>query len=284
MMNGHNRYRTIWVSDFHLGTRNTKAHFLLDFLRHNDSEFLYLVGDIFDGWALARSWYWPQVHNDVIQKILRKARKGTNVTYIPGNHDEFARNFVDFHFGGIATRNSCIHNTADGRQLLVLHGDEFDGVVQYARWLSLLGAKAYQLALNMNRWYNQLRKWWGLPYWSLSAYLKQKTKRAVQHVACFEKAVAREARKYEVDGVVCGHIHQAEIREIDGVVYCNDGDWVESCTALVEHIDGRLEIIHWTPEGHQLTHAKKRNERMLVESKVRNLEHVLNPVLNSIGR
>ena len=250
-MNGQNQYRTIWISDFHLGTRNTKALYLLDFLKHNESEYLYLVGDIFDGWALSRSWYWPQVHNDVVQKILRKARKGTRITYIPGNHDEFARNFVDFNFGGIATRMSCIHTTLDGQQMLVLHGDKFDGVVQYARWLSILGAKAYQLALNMNRWYNQLRRWGGLPYWSLSAYLKQKTKRAIQHIANFEAAVAREAIRSDVDGVVCGHIHQAEIRMIDDVLYCNSGDWVESCTALVEHVDGRLEVIEWTVDDSQ---------------------------------
>lgn len=245
MINGSNRYRSIWISDFHLGTRNTRSAFLLDFLRKNESDYLYLVGDIIDGWALSKTWYWPQEHNDIIQKLLRKVRKGTRVIYIPGNHDEFARDFVDLQIGGIATRSQCIHTTIDGRQLLVLHGDEFDGVIQYAKWLSLLGARAYQLALNMNRWYNQLRRFWGLPYWSLSAYLKNKTKRAVQHIANFENVVMLEAKKCEVDGVVCGHIHHAEIRNVDGVQYCNAGDWVESCTALVEHVDGRLEIIKW---------------------------------------
>ncbi|MEM8484735.1 MAG: UDP-2,3-diacylglucosamine diphosphatase [Bacteroidota bacterium] len=245
-MNGPNKHRAIWISDFHLGTRNTKADFLLDFLKANDSEYLYLVGDVIDGWALGKSWYWPQQHNDVIQKILRKARKGTRVTYIPGNHDNFARGFIDLQFGGIHTKLRSIHTTLDGRQLLVLHGDEFDGVIKYAQWLSVLGAKAYQLTLSMNRWYNVVRGWFDLPYWSLSAYLKQKAKRAVQHVANFEEAVATEALKYEVEGVVCGHIHHAEIRNIDGVLYCNAGDWVESCTALVEHVDGKLEIINWS--------------------------------------
>ena len=239
------RYRTIWISDFHLGTKNTKADFLLDFLRSNDSDYLYLVGDIFDGWALGKSWYWPQVHNDVIQKVLRKVRKGTKVTYIPGNHDEFARGFVDMQFGGIVTKLESIHTTVDGRQLLVLHGDRFDGVIKYARWVSLLGAKAYQLTLVMNRWFNYIRKRMGFSYWSLSAYLKTKTKRAVQHIAQFESAVVKEAKKYEVDGVVCGHIHHAEVQEINGILYLNTGDWVESCTALVEHVDGTLEVLRW---------------------------------------
>ena len=244
------RYRTIWISDFHLGTRNTKAEFLLDFLRNNDSDYLYLVGDIFDGWALGKSWYWPQLHNDVVQKLLRKVRKGTKVTYIPGNHDEFARGFVDMNFGGIATKMQCIHTTVDGRQLLVLHGDQFDGVIKYAKWISVLGAAAYELSLVINRWFNHFRKWMGLSYWSLSAYLKNKAKRAVQHIAEFERVVVNEAKKYEVEGVVCGHIHHAEIQELNGILYLNTGDWVESCTALVEHVDGTLEVIRWSnPEN-----------------------------------
>lgn len=255
MMDQECRYRTIWISDFHLGTKNTRAEFLLDFLKNNESDYLYLVGDIFDGWALGKSWYWPQLHNDVIQKLLRKARKGTKVIYIPGNHDEFARGFVDMNFGGISTKTQCIHTTVDGRQLLILHGDQFDGVIQYAKWISLLGAVAYEAALAMNRWYNVFRKLMGKPYWSLSAYLKNKAKRAVQHIANFEKAVVNEARKYEVEGVVCGHIHHPEIREIEGIVYCNTGDWVESCTALVEHVDGTLEILRWSDPG-------KRPERL----------------------
>ncbi len=268
MIGGPNRYRSIWISDVHLGTRHVKDADLLDFLRNNESEYLYLVGDIFDGWALGKTWHWPQSHNDIVQKILRKVRKGTRVTYIPGNHDEFARAFVDQHFGGIATRMNAIHTLADGRQFIVLHGDEFDGVVQYAKWLSVLGARAYQLTLTANYWYNRIRRWFNLPYWSLSAYLKHKTKRAVQHIANFETTVAQEARQYEADGVICGHIHHAEIREIDGVTYCNTGDWVESCTALVEHIDGTLEIVRWIDRGHQAYRKERAEPSTLVTNGV----------------
>jgi UDP-2,3-diacylglucosamine pyrophosphatase LpxH len=240
------RYRTIWISDFHLGTRDCRADLLLDFLRHNDAERWYLVGDVFDGWALRKSWYWEQTHNDVVQKLLRKARKGARVTYIPGNHDEFAREFVGNRFGEIAVQRSAVHTTADGKQLLVLHGDEFDGIIRHARWLSKLGSSAYRFALATNRHYNTLRKRMGRPYWSLSAWLKGKTKRAVQFVADFSTAVAAEAAKHDVDGVVCGHIHCADDRMLGDVRYLNCGDWVESCTALVEHHDGRLELIWWT--------------------------------------
>lgn len=152
------RYRTIWLSDFHLGTRECKAAFLLDFLRHSESQYLYLVGDIVDGWALKRSWYWDQHHNDVVQKMLRKARKGTQVTYIPGNHDEFARDYAGQSFGPVRVEPRLVHTTADGRRLLVLHGDEFDGVVRHARWLFLLGAGAYAVALKLNRLFNQARR------------------------------------------------------------------------------------------------------------------------------
>jgi UDP-2,3-diacylglucosamine pyrophosphatase LpxH len=239
------RYRTIWLSDIHLGTRGCKAEFLLDFLRCNESETLYLVGDIIDGWRLRRSWYWAQSHNDVIQKVLRKARKGTHVTYIPGNHDEWLRDYTGLEFGGIALMDEVIHTTADGKRLLILHGDAFDGVVKYARWLALLGDWAYTLTLWVNNHFNHIRRKLGYPYWSLSAYLKGKVKNAVEYVGNFAEAVAEEARRRGVDGVVCGHIHKAEIRDLGGLLYCNDGDWVESCTALVEHLDGRLEIINW---------------------------------------
>ena len=257
-MNTRKRYRTLWISDVHLGTREAKAELLLDFLRHHVADRLYLVGDIFDGWALKRSWYWPAAHNDVLQMLLGRARSGTDITYIPGNHDEAARAFPGFEFGGITVQAEAVHTTADGRRLLILHGDEFDGVVRHARWLSLLGAAAYSAILKLNRPVNRIRRWCGLPYWSLSAYLKYKTKRAVQFIADFEEAVARAARKEAVDGVVCGHIHHAEMRTIQGVLYCNTGDWVESCTALAEHLDGRLEIIHALPtacaSGAAMTH------------------------------
>jgi UDP-2,3-diacylglucosamine pyrophosphatase LpxH len=240
------RYRSIWISDLHLGTRNSQTRFLLDFLRSTESDYLYLVGDIIDGWALKRSWYWPQSHNDVIQKMLRKARKGTQVTLISGNHDEFLRKFGRQQFGRITITPQAIHQTADGRKFLVLHGDQFDNVMKYARWLALLGDQAYEIALTVNRWFNHFRLKMGYPYWSLSSYLKHKVKNAVNFISAFEKTVVQESRHQKVDGVICGHIHHAEMREIDGMLYCNSGDWVESCTALVEHLDGRLEIIRWT--------------------------------------
>jgi len=240
------RFRTIWISDVHLGTKHTRAEDLLSFLKSVESEQLYLVGDIFDGWALARNWLWKQSHNDVVQKLLRKGRKGTHMVYIPGNHDEFARDYVGLRFGEILVERECIHTLADGRRLLVLHGDEFDGIIRYAKWLQILGAIAYGFALGLNSVYNKARQAMGQPYWSLSAYLKKRTKQALQYIDDFEQLVAERARKEGVEGVVCGHIHQAEMREIDGIQYLNTGDWVESCTALVEHMDGTLEILDWT--------------------------------------
>jgi UDP-2,3-diacylglucosamine pyrophosphatase LpxH len=239
------RYRTIWISDIHLGTRGCKAAYLLEFLKVTESETLYLVGDIIDGWRLKRSWYWTQEQNDVLQKLLRKARKGTRVIYVPGNHDEAGRDYTDMQFGGISVVMEATHVTADRKRLLVVHGDHFDGIVRYAKWLAVLGDHAYTLALSLNTAFNHLRHRIGLPYWSLSAYLKHKVKNAVAYISDYEEAVAEEARRRGVDGVVCGHIHHAEIRQIGGVLYCNDGDWVESCTALVEHFDGRLEILRW---------------------------------------
>jgi UDP-2,3-diacylglucosamine pyrophosphatase LpxH len=243
---GRRRYRSVWISDLHLGTPGCQAVALLDFLKHVESENLFLVGDIIDGWQLRRSWCWPQAHNDVIQKLLRKARKGTKVVFIPGNHDEFARKYVEHNFGGVDVAEEWIHETADGRKLWIVHGDLFDGVIQCAKWLAHVGDSAYEFTLKLNRHFNSLRARLGLPYWSLSKYLKLKVKRAVSYVGDFESAVAREARKRGVHGVVCGHIHHAELRDIDGILYANDGDWVESLTALVEHADGHLEILDWS--------------------------------------
>ncbi len=242
------RYRTIWISDVHLGLRACKAARLLDFLRHNDSDYLYLVGDIVDGWQLKRSWFWEQRHNDVIQKPLRKARKGTRVIYIPGNHDEFAREFTGLDFGGIAVRPMAVHQTADGRRLLVMHGDEFDGVIHHARWLAVLGGWAYDVVLNFTYWVNRIRRKWGGAEWSLSAYLKTKVKNIVQFISRYEQALIQEVSKYGLDGIVCGHIHHADLRNVTGLLYANTGDWVESCTALVEHYDGSLEVIEWTSD------------------------------------
>ena len=239
------RYRTVFISDLHLGTPGCRAEDLLDFLKASSCEHLYLVGDIIDGWQLRRRWYWPQAHNDVVQKLLRAARKGCRVTFVPGNHDEFARGFIGHQFGGIEVVDDAVHVTADGKRLWVTHGDYFDGVIQYAKWLAYVGDNLYEFTLKLNRHLNHLRAKFGLPYWSLSAYLKLKVKKAVSFINDFEQAVAHEAKKRGHQGVVCGHIHHAEIREVEGVLYCNDGDWVESLTALVEHHDGRLEILRW---------------------------------------
>ena len=238
-------YRAIWISDVHLGTPGCQAKFLLDFLKHNESDTLYLVGDIIDGWRLKKSIYWPQSHNDVVQKILRKARKGTEVVYVPGNHDESIRQFLGLSFGEIKVVPEAIHTTADGRKLWITHGDLFDGVMQYAKWLAYVGDNLYSLILYFNRYLNLLRIRMGMQYWSLSQYLKHQVKNAVSYIADFEMIMAREARLRGCQGVVCGHIHKAEIRMIDNLLYCNDGDWVESLTALVETHEGELKIVHW---------------------------------------
>jgi UDP-2,3-diacylglucosamine pyrophosphatase LpxH len=238
-------YRAIWISDVHLGTPGCQAKFLLDFLKHNESDSLYLVGDIIDGWRLKKSIYWPQSHNDVVQKILRKARKGTEVVYVPGNHDESIRQFLGLSFGEIKVVPEAIHTTADGRKLWITHGDLFDGVMEYAKWLAYVGDNLYSLILYFNRYLNLLRVRMGMQYWSLSQYLKHQVKNAVSYIADFEMIMAREARLRGCQGVVCGHIHKAEIRMIDNLLYCNDGDWVESLTALVETHEGELKIVHW---------------------------------------
>jgi UDP-2,3-diacylglucosamine pyrophosphatase LpxH len=238
-------YRSVFISDVHLGTRGCQAELLLDFLRHVTCERLFLVGDIVDGWKMKGGWHWPQTHNDVVQKILRLARKGAMVTYIPGNHDDRVRDFCGVHFGGVTVARDAVHQTVDGRRFLVVHGDEFDAVVRHAAWLGFAGDIAYRALLTLNTALNRLRRRFGFGYWSLSAFLKSKVKNALQFIDNFEAALADEARRRNVDGVICGHIHKAEMRDIAGVLYINDGDWVESCTALVEHCDGRLELLNW---------------------------------------
>jgi UDP-2,3-diacylglucosamine pyrophosphatase LpxH len=240
-------YRTIFISDTHLGTRGCRSEFLADFLRKSTCHNLFLVGDIIDGWRLRKSWYWDQHHDEVLKQIVRHARAGTEVTYIPGNHDEMFRNWlpIGLEICGIRMQRESEHTTADGKRLLIMHGDEFDSVVRYAKFLALLGDWAYTAALVINRWFNAVRRRLGYPYWSLSAWAKRQVKEAVKAIDRFEFALADEARRRGFDGVVCGHIHHAEIREVAGVLYLNDGDWVESCTALVEHHDGRLELIDW---------------------------------------
>jgi UDP-2,3-diacylglucosamine pyrophosphatase LpxH len=239
------RYRTLFLSDLHLGARAAQAELLLDFLKHNDAATIYLVGDIVDGWKLRRGWHWPQAHNDVVQKLLRKARKGARVIYVPGNHDEFARDYTGLTFGGVDVLDHAVHETAAGKKMLVIHGDQFDIVVRNARWLAHLGDWGYDFAIFANTWLNRARRLFGVGYWSLSAWIKYRVKNAVNFIGDFEATLATEARRRGVDGVICGHIHHAAIRDIDGILYVNTGDFVESCTAIAENADGAFEILHW---------------------------------------
>jgi UDP-2,3-diacylglucosamine pyrophosphatase LpxH len=246
------RYRAIWISDFHLGTRGCQAVRLLDFLKHTESDFLYLVGDIVDGWQLKKKWYWPQTHNDIVQKIIRRAHNGTQVFFIPGNHDEAARNFCGLRFGDVQVVDQAMHTTVSGQRLLVLHGDQFDAFLHHAKWLAKLGNTAYSFLLRVNALLNFVRRKMGFSYWSLSAYLKHKVKNAMEHISAYETLVADEARRNGADGIVCGHIHQIDMRKIGSVLYCNDGDWVESCTALAEDMHGHLLLIDWINGRDQL--------------------------------
>ena len=257
-------YRTLFLSDIHLGTRGCQAELLLDFLRHNDAETIYLIGDIVDGWRLKSGWYWPQAHNDVLQKLLRKVRKGARMIYVPGNHDEFARDYIGMVFGGVEVADHAYHMTADKKRLLIVHGDQFDIVVQHARWLAWLGDWAYTLALWLNLGFNKIRRRLGFPYWSFSAWAKLKVKNAVNFIGAFETALAEAARRHQANGVVCGHIHHAVIRDIDGITYINTGDFVESCTAVAEHEDGRLEVLCW-----QMTAEEQRIAAITADKRTR---------------
>ena len=239
----------LFLSDLHLGTKGCQAERVLDFLRWHDADLIYLVGDIVDGWQLRHGWYWPQAHNDVVQKLLRKARKGARIVYVPGNHDEFLREYYGTHFGGVEVAETAIHEARDGRRYLVIHGDHFDMVVKHARWLAYLGDYAYTAALLLNRAFNAGRRLLGFPYWSLSQWLKLKVKNAVSYIGEYERTLVAEAHRHKVDGVICGHIHHAAIHDDFGVRYINCGDWVESCTAVVEHFDGRMEVVCWTGEA-----------------------------------
>lgn len=242
------RFRTIWISDVHLGTRGCNADMLIDFLDRTDSDTMYLVGDMIDGWRLKKRFHWPQAHNDVVWRLMKRAKRGTRMIYIPGNHDEMFRQFVGMRFGGIAIRRRAVHTCADGSRLLVLHGDEFDAVTMAQPWLAHIGDGAYTMLMGVNRWFNAVRRRLGMPYWSLSQHAKARVKNAVAFVSRFEEVVAKAADSRGVDGVVCGHIHTADMRTIGDIRYYNDGDWVESCTALVEHFDGRMEILNWADE------------------------------------
>lgn len=257
------RYRSVFISDTHLGTKAARVDLLLDFLKTVHCEQLYLVGDIIDGWQIKRSWYWDTTHNDVIRRVLKLAKQGVKVVYVPGNHDEGLRGFEGYDLAGVSLAHEVIYEGANGKRYWVLHGDQFDGVVKYAKWLAHIGDRAYGMLLRMNTSINGVRRFLGYDYWSLSAYLKHKVKNAVEYIGKYEEAVAMEAKRRGVDGVICGHIHHAECRDFDGVTYMNDGDWVESCTALVEHHDGRFEILHWADIvaarniGMQTTKAKR---------------------------
>ena len=258
------RYRSVWISDIHLGTKGCKAAYLDNFLESMTCDKLYLVGDIIDGWVLARgASYFPQEHVNIIRRVLNKARKDTRVFYVVGNHDEFARKFLEYDiaWGNIQFGNEFIHERVNGESLLVVHGDLYDTVTRYHKWVSHLGDIGYNLLISTNRWFNQLRSWLGLGYWSLSAHIKNQVKQAVEFINSFEDALARECKERNLDGVICGHIHHAEMKEIDGVMYYNDGDWVESCTALVEHFDGRMEIVTWHNVGHEKKPKKPKKSK-----------------------
>lgn len=254
-------YRTIWISDLHLGTRGCQAEALIRFLKEHSCDQLYLVGDIIDGWRLKKNLFWPQSHVNVVRRILTLSKRGTEVIYVTGNHDEFLRGYGEAAFGSIYLVDEYEHTTADGKRLLVLHGDRFDTVVRYHKWVAHLGDVAYESLLVLNRWFNGARRLLGYDYWSLSAFLKHRVKQAVSFITDFEETLAYECRRRGYDGVVCGHIHHAEIRTIDDVDYFNCGDWVESCSALVEDQDGKIEIIHWLEE--------ERKQEQLLEEKGR---------------
>ncbi|TCZ59683.1 UDP-2,3-diacylglucosamine diphosphatase [Roseicella aquatilis] len=239
------RFRSIFLSDVHLGTRGCQSEVLLDFLQSSDCDTLYLVGDIIDGWRLRKAWYWHESFDAVLRQVLEMARRGVKVVYIPGNHDELLRDWLGLEIAGVRLVPEAVHQAADGRRYLVLHGDEFDGVIRYAKFLAHLGDWAYDWALVLNRLFNVVRRHLGYPYWSLSQWLKLQVKGAVKAIDRFEVALAGEARRRGLDGVICGHIHHAEMRMVQGIAYMNDGDWVESCSALVEHEDGRFELLDW---------------------------------------
>lgn len=244
------KQRAVFISDTHLGTRDAQSEYLLDFLRNTECEYLYLLGDIIDIWKLRSGWHWPQLNNDLLQLVFKKARTGTQVIYIPGNHDEMLRKYAGSNFNGIQIQLNAVHETADGRRLLLIHGDEFDSVVASNQWLAHIGSWAYDVLLWLNRHFNNLRRRMGFPYWSLSHYLKHKVKNAVNFISSFEQALVREARQRGVDGIVCGHIHHAAMEDMDdGITYANAGDWVENCTALVEDEHGQMRIIHWLKES-----------------------------------
>lgn len=256
------RVRTLFLSDIHLGMRATKNGQLLDFLRAHEAETIYFVGDIVDGWRLQKNWYWPDAYNELVNCVLDKAMNGTRIVYLPGNHDEFLREYLGTYFGEIEFVDRTVHTTANGKNYLVIHGDQFDVVVRHAKWLARLGDWAYNLALRLNLGINWVRRRMGLSYWSLSAWAKNKVKNAVSIIGQFEQALVTEAQQSGVDGVICGHIHHADIHEKLGVHYINTGDWVESCTAISEDFDGVLSIVKWTDQAAPKPKERRRRAKM----------------------
>ncbi len=261
-------YPTIFLSDIHLGTRGCQSDLLLDFLKRHHCRRLYLVGDIVDGWRLKSSIYWPQAHTNVLRRFLTLARRDTEVVYVTGNHDEFLRRYSNLSFGNITLVDEAEHETADGRRLLVIHGDQFDVITRYHRWLAFLGDFGYTILLQLNRWFNVLRQRLGYGYWSLSAWVKRGVKRAVNVLSEFEVAVAHDCARRGYDGVVCGHIHKAQILEVNGVHYHNCGDWVESCTALVEDEHGHIHIVDWSGERSRVLTERTNVDRTLETAQV----------------
>ena len=250
------RLRAVFISDVHLGSKDCRADELLQFLASVEVDYLYLVGDIIDFWSLRRNLYWPRQHGEVLRAILAKARAGAQVTYIPGNHDEDMREFCGSMFGNLQIRRQHVHTTADGRELLVMHGDEFDATVKCSRWLAWLGSGAYAFTLLLNRIVNLVRRMLGLPHWSLAQFLKLRLGHAARYMEAFERAAAHVAAREAVDGIVCGHIHRAAMRDIGGVLYCNDGDWVESCTAMVEDSNGHMSLWSWAEARQRVAREK----------------------------
>jgi len=253
-------YRSIWISDVHLCTRDCQADQLYNFLSSIKCDFLYLVGDIIDIEVLRKRWWWPPFYNEVVHKLLKRARKGAKVVFLPGNHDDFFRSFVGHQFGEIEIRDRVIHTTADGRRFLVIHGDVFDGVVMSHKWLNHLGTWAYGHVTLLNRLLNHVRAWLGLPYWSMSGAIKRKVKHAVTYVNNFADTLVDEAKREGVDGVICGHVHRPAMHDLRGFLYCNCGDWVENCTAVVEHEDGELEVLWWGRQEEAQRHRATQGE------------------------
>ncbi len=248
-------YQTVWISDTHLGTKGCKAEYLRDFLDHVECKTLYLVGDIIDlwSWNVKSGFYWPTLHSDIVQRVINKAKTGTRVIYIPGNHDEQLRKHAGTLFNEVEIKLNAIHTTKDGRRFLIMHGDEFDSIVCHNKSIAYIGGEAYEILLVINRWFNSIRNKLGYRYWSLSAYLKTKVKNIVQVMDNYQHVLSLEAQKQQVDGIICGHIHHADIKQMEfGKTYCNTGDWVESCTALVEDEIGNLSLIHWLEDSYQL--------------------------------